>query len=125
MSYLFNLVLEVLALNKVGDIILLVVLLIALLLLHVLVALSELAQGSEGVGAELVEDVGDELSELLLLAVAVEGEGVGGDSAVDCEKKKSWLVRDFLGDLNDTAEAGAGARTRNGASTYHGGWRSG
>lgn len=97
MFYLFNLVLEVLALNKVGDIILLVVLLITLLLLHVLVALGELAQGSEGVGAELVEDVGDELGELLLLAVAVEGEGVRGDSAVDCEKRKRLVSSGFPG----------------------------
>jgi hypothetical protein len=53
------------------------------LLLHVLVALSELAQGGKAVGAELVEDVGNELSKLLLLAVTVKGEGVGGDGTVD------------------------------------------
>lgn len=54
-------------------------------LLHALVALGELAQGSERVGAELVQDAGDELGELLVLAVAVDGEGVGGDRGVDCE----------------------------------------
>jgi hypothetical protein len=54
-----------------------------LLLLHVLVALGELAQGSEGVGAELVQDVGDELGELLLLTVAVQGKSVGGDGTVN------------------------------------------
>ncbi len=81
---LFNSVLEVLALHQIGDIILILVLLVTTLaLLHVLVALGELAKGSEGVGAELVQDAGDELGEFLLLAVAVEGEGVGGDGGVD------------------------------------------
>jgi len=32
----------------------------------------------------LVEDTGDELGELLLLASAVESEGVGGERCVDC-----------------------------------------
>jgi hypothetical protein len=83
-AYLLNLALEVLALNEVGDIILIIILLVtALGLLHVLVALSELAEGGQGVGAELVQDTGDELGELLLLAVTVEGEGVGGDGGVD------------------------------------------
>lgn len=82
-KYLF-LGLEVLALDEIGDIILLVILLIALLLLHVLVALGELAEGSQAVGAELVEDVGNELSELLLLAVTVKSEGVGGGGGVNC-----------------------------------------
>ena len=82
--YLLNLALKVLALNKVGDIILLIILLLtALRLLHVLVALGELAEGGQGVGAELVQDTGDELGELLLLAVAVQGEGVGGDGGVN------------------------------------------
>jgi hypothetical protein len=81
--YLFGLALEVLALNKLGDIILVVVLVTTLSLLHVLVALSELAEGSKGVGTQLVQDTGDELGELLLLAVTVESEGVGGDGSVD------------------------------------------
>lgn len=82
--YLFNLALEVLTLHKIRNIILVVVLLLAaLVLLHVLVALGELAEGGEAVGAELVQDAGDELCELLLLAVAVKGEGVGGDGGVD------------------------------------------
>lgn len=82
---LLNIALEVLALNQVRDIVLILVLL-ALgtgLLLHVLVALGELAQGGKAVGAKLVEDTGDELGEFLLLAVTVEGEGVGGDGGVD------------------------------------------
>ena len=68
------------ALDEIGDIILLFTL---LALLHVLVALGELAERREAVGAKLVQDTGDELGEFLLLAVAVEGEGVGGDGGVD------------------------------------------
>lgn len=75
-----RLVLEVLALNEIGDLIVV----LALLLLEVLVALSELAEGSKRVGAELVEDTRDKLGELLVLAVTVDGEGVGGDSGVNC-----------------------------------------
>ena len=84
--FLLNIALEVLTLHQLGDIILLVVLLAlstALGLLHVLVALGELAEGGEAVGTQLVQDTGDELSEFLLLAVTVEGEGVGGDGGVD------------------------------------------
>lgn len=82
---LLDLALEVLTLDQIGDVILLVVLL-ALGLLHVLVRLGELAEGGKAVGAELVQDTGDELGELLLLTVAVESEGVGGDGTVDwCE----------------------------------------
>lgn len=85
-SFLLNIALEVLTLNQIGDIILLVVLLAlttGLVLLHVLVALGELAERSEAVGAKLVQDTGDKLGEFLLLAVTVEGEGVGGDGGVD------------------------------------------
>lgn len=84
---LLNIVLEVLALHQFRDIVLILVLLAltsGLVLLQVLVALGELAQGSKAVGAELVKNARDELSELLLLAVAVEGEGVRGDGGVDC-----------------------------------------
>ena len=85
---LFDLALEVLAINQIGDIVLVIILLVAALrLLHVLVALGQLAERGQAVGAELVQDAGDELSELLLLAVAVEGEGVGGDGGVDCDPK--------------------------------------
>ena len=85
-SFLLNIALEVLTLNQIRDIILLVVLLAlttGLVLLHVLVALGELAERGEAVGAKLVQDTGDELGEFLLLAVTVEGEGVGGDGGVD------------------------------------------
>jgi len=81
-SCLLDLVLEVLAGNEIGDIIIIGLL---LALLHVLVALGELAERREGVGSELVQDTGDELGELLVLAVAVDGEGVGRDSGVDCD----------------------------------------
>ena len=84
--FLLNIALEVLTLHQVGDIILIVILLAlstALGLLHVLVALGELTEGGEAVGAQLVQDTGDELGEFLLLAVTVEGEGVGGDGGVD------------------------------------------
>lgn len=78
---LLDLALKVLALDQVGDIVLIVGL---LALLHILVRLGELAERGEGVGAKLVEDAGDELGELLVLAVAVDGKGVGGDRGVDC-----------------------------------------
>ena len=73
---------EGVALDEVGDIILLII--TTLGGLHVLVALGELAELGKAVGAELVQDAGDELGELLLLAVTVESEGVGGDGGVDC-----------------------------------------
>jgi hypothetical protein len=80
------LALEVLALDELRDLVVVVTTLLALTaLLEALVALGELAEGSEGVGAELVKDAGDELSELLVLTVAVDGEGVGRHSGVDCE----------------------------------------
>jgi hypothetical protein len=50
-----------------------------------LVGLGELAQGGERVRAELVEDARDELGELLDLAGAVDGEGVGGKGGVNCD----------------------------------------
>lgn len=83
---LLNIALKVLALDQLGDIILLVFLLAlttGLVLLHVLVAFGELAERGEAVGAQLVEDTGDELGEFLFFAVAVEGEGVGGYGGVD------------------------------------------
>ena len=83
---LLNIVLEVLTLDQIRDIVIILVLLAlgaGLALLHVLVALGQLAEGGQAVGAQLVQDAGDQLGEFLLLAVAVEGEGVGGDGGVD------------------------------------------
>jgi hypothetical protein len=48
-----------------------------------LVALGEFSEGSEGVGAELVENAWDKLGELLVFTVAVDGEGVGWNSGVN------------------------------------------
>lgn len=81
---LLDLALKVLALNQVGDIIVILALLASLL--HVLVALGQLAEGGQGVGAELVQDAGDKLGELLILTVAVDGESVGLNGGVDCKK---------------------------------------
>ena len=95
-SFLLNIALEVLTLNQIGDIILLVVLLAlttGLVLLHVLVALGELAERGQGVGAELVQDTGDELGELLvvgtgalvdLLDLAAGSTLASVDLLVDC-----------------------------------------
>ncbi len=79
-SRLLDLALEVLARDEVGD---LVIIGLLLALLHVLVALGQLAERGQGVGAQLVQDAGDELGELLVLAVAVDGKGVGGDRSVN------------------------------------------
>lgn len=81
---LLDLALKVLALNQVGDIVVILALLTSLL--HVLVALGQLSEGGQGVGAELVKDAGDELGELLILTVAVDGESVGWDGGVDCSR---------------------------------------
>ncbi len=78
---LLNLVLKVWLLNKVGN---LIVVRLLLALLHALVALGELAQRGKRIGSELVQDTGDELGQLLVLTVAVDGEGVGGNSGVNC-----------------------------------------
>lgn len=86
---LLNLVLEVLAGHEVGDIIIISLL---LALLHVLVALGQLAERSKRVGAELVQDAGHELRKLLVLAVAVDGKGVGRDSGVDYKPDLSACI---------------------------------
>ena len=72
-----GLALKVLALDEVRNVIVVLLLLLALsALLEALVALGELPKRCEGVWAELVQDSGDELGEFLLLAVAVDCEGV-------------------------------------------------
>ncbi len=80
---LLDLALKVLALDELGDLVVILAL-TALGLGHGLVALGELAERGQGVGAKLVEDAGDELRKLLVLAVSVDGKGVGGDRGVDC-----------------------------------------
>ena len=79
-----GLALEVLTLDKIRNVIIVLLLVLTLdTLLHALVALGELAEGSERVGAKLVKNAGDELGQLLVLTVTVDGEGVGGDGGVD------------------------------------------
>lgn len=84
--FLLDLVLKVLTSNQVGDVVI-IGLFVAVSFLHVLVALSKLAERSERVGAKLVKNAWNELGQLLVLTVAVDGEGVGGDSGVDCENQ--------------------------------------
>jgi hypothetical protein len=82
------LALESLASNEIRDIVIILIGILtalALLLLHVLVALGKLSERGERIGTELVEDTGDELRELLVLTLTVDGEGVGGNSSVDCD----------------------------------------
>lgn len=88
--------LEVIAGNEIGDVIVIIVLIVVvllvtiltLLLLHALVALGKLAQRCERVGAELVKDAGNELCQLLVLAVTVDGEGVRWYRSVYCR----WVL---------------------------------
>ena len=81
---LFDLALKVLASDQVGDVIIVLTTLLVLLG-NVLVALSKLAEGGQGVGSELVEDTRDELGKLLVLTGTVDGKGVGGNGGVDCK----------------------------------------
>lgn len=94
---LLNLTLEILPRHQFRDIVIIVIPSSALavlpaaaagagapfLLLQGLVALGEFAEGGEAVGPELVEDSRDEFGEFFVFAVAVDGEGVGGDRGVD------------------------------------------
>lgn len=90
---LLNGTLKVLAFDKIRNVILIFVILLALafLLLETLVALGKLAERGKAVGAKLVQDTGDELGELLLLAVTVDGKGVGGNGGVDWNMTMSVL----------------------------------
>jgi hypothetical protein len=74
---LFDLVLEVLSCHQIRDVIVIVILLVfTTCLLHRLVALGKLSERGKGVGAELIQDAGDEFGEFLVLTVTVDGEGV-------------------------------------------------
>lgn len=121
---LFDLALEVLASDEVGDVVIILTTLLVLLG-DVLVALGELAQGSQGVGSELVQDAGDELGELLVLTSAVDGEGVGGDGGVDYTKFGSVLsLHVFVRHQTSNKRAVESAVEDNG-KTYPWGQRSG
>lgn len=91
---LLDLTLEVLALDQIRDVILLILTLLALL--HVLVALGKLAEGGEGVGAQLVEDARDKLGELLILTVAVDSESVAGDGSVNCSEGRRQYTCSYI-----------------------------
>ena len=83
----FAFALKVLALHKIWNLIVIVVFLAVFTiptLLHALIAFRELAKGCERVGSELVQDSGHEFGELLVFAVAVDCESVGGDRCVNC-----------------------------------------
>lgn len=82
MSFLLNFALKVLARDEVGD---LVVVSLLFTLLHVLVALGELAERGKRVRSKLVEDARNQLRELLIFAVAIDGKGVCGHRGVNCE----------------------------------------
>lgn len=88
-SSLLHLVFEALARNKVGD---LIIISFLLTLLHVLVALGKLAERCKGVRPKLVEDAGDELGELLVLAIAIDGECVGRNSGMDCANQSVSIL---------------------------------
>lgn len=80
-----GLALEVLALDEVGNVVVVLLLLLTFgTLLQGLVALGELPEGCERVWAELVKDAGDKFGELLVLTVTVDGKGVGRDGSVNC-----------------------------------------
>lgn len=80
-----GLALEVLPLDQIRDILVIFVLLLSAFsslsarLLQALVALRQLAQTGQTVGAELVQDSRDKLCQFFVFAVAVDGKGVGGD----------------------------------------------
>lgn len=61
--------------------------------LGAVVLLCDLTEGSEGVGTELVEDVGHEVGEFLGDSVAVDGVGVGSRSGVNCKRAGARVVR--------------------------------
>ena len=92
---LLDLLVERLARNQVGDVIVTVVILFLLasllLCLHGLVGFGQLAERSQAVGAKLVEDTGDQFSQLLLFTVTVDSECVRGDRGVDYKNVSSKL----------------------------------
>lgn len=96
---LFNLALlrtlEVGTLDKFRNIVVVIILLLAILtlfLLHALVGFGEAAQRGERVGPELVEDAGNELSQLFILAGTVNRKSVGWNSGMDCWKNSTLAV---------------------------------
>jgi hypothetical protein len=80
---LFNFPLEILPFHQLRDLIIIALsflsFLAALLLLQTLIAFCQSSKGGKGVRTELVENAGDQFRKFLVLAVAIDGEGVGGD----------------------------------------------
>lgn len=76
--------LEVLTLDKVWNIIIVVIFLVLAVctLLQALVAFCKLPQRCERIWAKLIEDAGNKFGELFILAIAVDGERVGRDRGV-------------------------------------------
>jgi len=88
---LFDFPLKILALDQIRDLVIVVLtffLLPAFLLLHALVALRQPPQTGQAVWPELVQDARDQLGEVLVLAVAVDGECVAGDRCMNYERAK-------------------------------------
>jgi hypothetical protein len=84
---LFDFIFKVLSLDQLGNIIIIFVVLLVFTtfcLLHRLVALSKFSEGGEGVWTKLVKNTGNELRELLVFAVSVDGESVRWDGGVNC-----------------------------------------
>jgi hypothetical protein len=77
---------EVLSGNQIGDVLIIIVVLLVsvltLLLLHALIALGQFAERCKRIRSELVENAGDEFGQFLVLAIAVNGEGVGRNGGV-------------------------------------------
>jgi hypothetical protein len=94
---LLDLAVKVLACHKFRDVVIIRIT-ILIVLGHVLVALSKLAQGSERVRAQLVEDARDQFCELFVLASPIDGEGVWGHSGMD------WTIISVLESMTDVTE---------------------
>ena len=75
--------LEGFASHKVGNVVIVAVTFNAFGLLHALVALRQLAERRERVGAKLVQDTWYELGEFLIFAIAVYSEGIGLNRGLD------------------------------------------
>lgn len=97
MLSLFNFSFEVLAFDKVWNLVIIIITFLFLstfLLLQTLVGFGQPPQASQRVGTELIEDAGYEFSELLVFSVAVNCERVRGNGCMDCaELAQPLLIR--------------------------------
>ena len=95
---LLDLTVESFSRHQIRDVIIVVIsfsvaIVSTFLLLHALVTLGEFAKGGETVGTELVEDTGYELGKFLIFAVAVDGEGIGGNGGVDYVNRDKLVAK--------------------------------